>query len=152
MSSYCLVVGDRRTRTWRSMGKRRMWDSQCVQMAVSRPSWTQVGWLGPKLGGPPCRNLVKVQMASFSHKTYPLPSSGNSPAPLCVGVGQFFVTFGIFMFSSVVVNIKLMTILESRTRPKETFGNSLSPSSSSSSYSSSSLSSLGPGRPAAGWA
>ena len=42
----------------------------CVQM-VSPPSWTSAGWLGPKLGGPPCRNLVKLQMASFSDKTQP---------------------------------------------------------------------------------
>ena len=40
----------------------------CVQMAVSGQSWTPLGWLGPKLGGPPCRNLVKVQLASFSHR------------------------------------------------------------------------------------
>ena len=60
------------------------------------PSSTSVGWLGPKLGGPPCRNLVK--------RPNGLVFTQNLPSVL--GLSCFFCChiWDLFVSASSVVN------------------------------------------------
>ena len=68
------------------------------------PSSTSVGWLGPKLGGPPCRNLVK--------RPNGLVFTQNLPGAL--GLSCFFChIWDLFAAPPMlfVINIELMIIL-----------------------------------------